>query len=387
MLVVDESHRIKRFAGGVWAPALTEIAELARIRMILSGTPMPNSARDLYSQLNVLWPSGLLTGSRTDFAHRVDQGFTRALPEILPFTIRTAKSELGLPPYRIERHEVPMVGIQAEVYDLILHRMRDSVEAAGTWEDKLEALRRARPVRLLQAASNPELLNHPDDRFRVGSAAESNLTLMERLARFALLEQPCKSNAALELIRPLVGEGHKVVCWSNFLRNLDGFRDLIRSELGVAVFQVDGRVPAGDEPSEDRVLSHVPEDDTRERRIEEFLTLPEPAVLVANPATCSESISLHRACRNAVYIDRIHRLGLPPDAEVTIHLLLATHDGGVSIDHLVDASLTAKQAAMEELLNGAQIHPLNQDPSDAEGGTVDLQVLLRYLIGEESDED
>ena len=76
MLVVDESHRIKRFRGGVWAPALTEIAELARVRMILTGTPMPNDPKDLYSQVNVLWPSGLLTGSRNEFASRADRNFT-----------------------------------------------------------------------------------------------------------------------------------------------------------------------------------------------------------------------------------------------------------------------------------------------------------------------
>src|SRR6185437_7448094 len=72
MMIVDESHRIKRFKGGLWAPALVDIAKHARIRMILSGTPMPQGGRDLFSQLNVLWPGGELTGSRDAFATRVD---------------------------------------------------------------------------------------------------------------------------------------------------------------------------------------------------------------------------------------------------------------------------------------------------------------------------
>ena len=156
MLIVDESHRIKRFRGGVWAPALNEIAELARVRMILTGTPMPNGPRDLYSQVNVLWPSGLLTGARTEFASRVERSFASVQSLIEPFTIRTAKTELGLPPYRIERHSVPLTGTQAEIYSLIRNRLRDQLEDASTWEDKLEALRRARPIRLLQAASNPD---------------------------------------------------------------------------------------------------------------------------------------------------------------------------------------------------------------------------------------
>jgi hypothetical protein len=30
MLVVDESHRVKRFRGGQWAPALIDLARYAR---------------------------------------------------------------------------------------------------------------------------------------------------------------------------------------------------------------------------------------------------------------------------------------------------------------------------------------------------------------------
>ena len=81
MLIVDESHRVKRFRGGLWAPSLAEIAEFARVRMILSGTPMPNGPLDLYSQLNILWPGGLLTGTRDHFASRVERSFAGVLDE------------------------------------------------------------------------------------------------------------------------------------------------------------------------------------------------------------------------------------------------------------------------------------------------------------------
>ena len=400
MLIVDESHRIKRFRGGVWAPALTEIAELARVRMILTGTPMPNSPRDLYSQINVLWPRGLLTGSRSLFASRVDRSLTVVRSSIEPFTTRTAKSELGLPPYRIERHSVPMTGTQADIYRLITNRLRDQLDDAGTWEDKLEALRRARPIRLLQAASNPDLLNHPDDAYRLPRVPQTNPTLMERLTRFASTDRPAKSDAALRLVIGLAEEGKKVVCWSNFIRNLDSFNELLRREMGIPVFQVDGRVPASDDPLQDRRDGDVSEDDTREWRIEQFLSVDGPAALVTNPATSSESISLHRACHNAIYldrtydaalffqsIDRIHRLGLANDADVTIHILQATIGGDDTVDQLVDASLLSKQEAMEEMLGGAEIHPLHQDAADPEGSPVDLEQLIRYLIGEEVEED
>ena len=400
MLIVDESHRIKRFRGGVWAPALTEIAERSRVRMILTGTPMPNSPRDLYTQANILWPNGLLTGSRSEFASRVDRNFASFSSLIGPFTTRTSKSELGLPPYRIERHSIPMTGTQAEIYRLIRSRFRDQLEDAESWEDKLDALRRARPIRLLQAASNPDLFNHPDETYRLPRVPPTNPTLLERLSRFAATDQPAKSTAALRIVQGLAEEGQKVVCWSNFIRNLDSFSKLLRRELGIPVFQVDGRVPASDDPVQDKYDTGASEDDTRERRIEQFLYTDGPAALVTNPATSSESISLHRACHNAIYldrtydaalffqsIDRIHRLGLPHDARVTIHILQAKLGNDDSIDHLVDASLLSKQQAMEELLGGSEILPLNQDSFEPEGDRADLEQLIRYLIGEEVDEE
>ena len=223
---------------------------------------------------------------------------------------------------------------------------------------------------------------------------------MERLMRFAATDRPAKSNAALRLVQSLIEEGGKVVCWSNFVRNLDSFNDLLRRELGIPVFQVDGRVPAADDPVQDRQGGHVSEDDTRERRIERFLSVDGSAALVTNPATSSESISLHRACHNAIYldrtydaalffqsIDRIHRLGLPDDAEVTIHILQATIGDNDTIDRLVDSSLLSKQQAMEELLGGAEIHPLQEDAADPEGSPADLEQLIRYLVGEEVDDE
>lgn len=403
MLVVDESHRIKRFRGGVWAPALMELGRHARVRQILSGTPMPQSGKDLYTQLNVLWPDGLLTGTRDSFAARVDADFDAILSEVGPFVSRTPKDALGLPPYEVVRHEVELRKTQAEIYELICNRFRRYLRDAQDWQDKLNALQRGRPIRLLQAATNPALFNTRDSYYRLPHLEERHPTLMERLATYQQNELPAKSVAALDLVASIVERQEKVVCWSNFVSNLDHFRKLVRERLGVLCFQIDGRVPAGtdalrDDPNEGRECPG--EEDTREVIIQRFLAHESPAVLVTNPASCSESISLHSSCHNAIYldrtydcalflqsIDRIHRLGLPPDSKVTIHILLARLDGEPTIDHLVDASLLAKDARMRLLLEGANLGPisLSDDPSaDAEGDEQDLEALLRYLLGEVS---
>jgi SNF2 family DNA or RNA helicase len=404
MLVVDESHRIKRFRGGLWASTMVELARASRVRQVLSGTPMPQSGKDLYSQLNVIWPDQQLTGNRDAFASRVDRDFARVTSTVLPFVHRTPKSALGLQPYEVFEHSVPLHGIQAEVYRLIANRFRQSIVDAKSWQDKLEALRRGRPIRLLQAAANPDLLNSGDAFFATPRISGENPTLMERLATYPSRETPAKSLAALDIIRQVAADGGKVVCWSNFISNLDHFSSLVKEHLGLPVFQVDGRVPSGDDALHAAATNadeRPGETDTREQIIARFLDSPGPAVLVTNPASCSESISLHRTCWNAIYldrtydcalylqsIDRIHRLGLPPDARVQIHVLSAELDASPTIDGLVAAALARKARVMQMLLEGAELLPvgLADDPStDAEGDDADLAELLRYLLGELSD--
>lgn len=396
MLVVDESHRVKRFKGGIWAPALLEIAKESRVRMILSGTPMPQSGKDLYTQLNLLWPDGELTGPRDDFATRVEKDFAGLLRDIRPFMSRTPKHALGLAPPTITRHDVPMAGTQAEIYELIESHFRKRVAGLETWTERIESLRRGRPIRLLQAASNPDVLNRGDSYYRLPRLETSSASLMERLARYREHEAPAKVAYALKLLDRFASEDRKVVCWSNFIPNLDQFADAVR-ERAIACFQVDGRVAAGSEPSGDTSADDE-EPETRERVIERFLDSEGAAVLIANPASCSESISLHRSCRTAIYldrtydcalflqsIDRIHRLGLPADARVEVHILNATLAGRGTIDHLVDASLLQKENTMLQLLQGAELAAFSpsDDPLDAaEGDERDLAALLRFLLGE-----
>ena len=319
-------------------PALTELARRAHVRMILSGTPMPQAGTDLFSQLNVIWPDGQLTGTRDAFARKVSSDFSSVVRDVAPFVSRTPKEALGLKPPTIIRHDVPLVGTQQEVYQLIEGRLRQQLRDANSWQDMLEALRRGRPIRLLQAASNPDLFNSTDPYYRIPRLRSDHPTLMERLVGYREHEVPAKSLAALDLVRMASSQGHKVVCWSSFIRNLDQFADLVRSELGLQCFQIDGRVPIARDALHSDPMGD-PEDIgdgavSREDIIHRFLEFDGPAVLVTNPASCSESISLHRACREAIYldrtydcalylqsVDRIHRLGLPPDAEVTVHIL------------------------------------------------------------------
>ncbi len=184
MLIADESHRVKRFRGGQWSPALVSIARRARVRMILTGTPMPQSPVDLWSQFNILWPGEEATGSRVSFHARTDRDFEGVIRSLEPFFVRTPKRELGLDPAEVIPHEVELAPVQREVYELIESRLRRAIPDATSWKAKLDALRKARPIRLLQAASNPDLLNEEDGFFGVPRLGTPGGTLMERLHRY-----------------------------------------------------------------------------------------------------------------------------------------------------------------------------------------------------------
>src|SRR5437867_10833160 len=56
LVVVDESHHVKRGRGGVWFDALAKRMVFAERRVVLSGTPAPNNLIDLRPQLQLLWP-------------------------------------------------------------------------------------------------------------------------------------------------------------------------------------------------------------------------------------------------------------------------------------------------------------------------------------------
>lgn len=397
MLIADESHRVKRFRGGQWAPALVAVARPARVRMILTGTPMPQGPLDLWSQFNILWPGEEATGSRINYQARADADFDGVIRSLEPFFTRTPKAALGLTPAQVIMHQVELEPVQREVYELIENRLRQAIPDAASWQDKLDALRKARPIRLIQSASNPDLLNEDDGFFRIPPVEAPSGTLMERLHRYRHHgELPAKFLWALAKLEELKAADAKCVVWTNFIRNIDQFSRLVRERLGVPVFSVDGRVPAADDPT----ASPAEElDETREARIDQFLDHEGCSILVANPAACAESISLHSHCHTAIYldrthdcarwlqsIDRIHRLGLPEGVTVEIHVPATLANGQPTIDALIDASLERKSATMGQLLEGAELRGAqapDQDTLDAaEGSKEDLEALLRYLLGE-----
>lgn len=352
LLVLDESHNIKRLEGGTWAPALINLGAYARRRMILTGTPAPNSATDLWSQMTFLWPNPPVLGTREQFKLQVgseDPGSLERLREqLFPFYWRIRKSELHLPKPRFRRLPLELRPYQRAIYTALAAKVLSDVVKAPSERAKLRVWRTARMVRLLQAASNPALLTQYSTEFQLPPLSASGLPVDELIRDYHKYETPVKVDMTLKLTRELVKKKQKVLIWTAFVHNI---RTLERS-----LHDLQPRIIYGDIPKdEDENLEF-----NRERMIHEFRTLPKYSVLIANPSACAESVSLHRVCTHAIYLDRtfnaahyiqsldrIHRVGMNPGDRVQYYLLQSQN----TIDEVIDQRLAEKEVRMRALLD------------------------------------
>src|ERR1043165_9644750 len=280
---LDESHRIKSGTGKQTARAALTLAHLPVGKLIMSGTPMPQSTEDLIPQLAFLYPEVI-----------ADE--TNVVELIKPIYVRTNKQELGLP--QVTRHlvQLTMAPMQKELYRLMKFEVSREAASALNIRSRQAFRSLARSVaRLLQFTWNPALLSS-----QISFAYPDLLT-----AVLSEGEGP-KLKYVFDRVRTLANEGHKVLVWSSFVQNVEYLASRF-SDLG-AVF-IHGGVDAGDES----------DDDTREGKIRAFHDDPAVQVLVANPAAASEGISLHRICHHALYLDRTFNAAHYLQSEDRIH--------------------------------------------------------------------
>ncbi|WP_205956704.1 DEAD/DEAH box helicase [Pseudoxanthomonas winnipegensis] len=338
-IYLDESHRIKSGVAKQTARATLSLSHLPTGKLVMSGTPMPQSTDDLIPQFAFLYPE-------------VPARAENVVDLIRPVYVRTNKGELGLKP--VDRSFVPlrMAPFQHELYQLMKQEVaRDAATALSIpGKQVFRALGRS-VARLLQFVSNPALL-----------ASEIGFAHADMLAGVLAEGDGPKINYVLHRARSLSREGKKVLIWSSFVRNVEYLAERL-SDVG-AVF-IHGGVDAGDEEV----------DGTREAKIKQFRDDPNTSVLVANPAAASEGVSLHDVCHHAIYLDRtfnaahylqsedrIHRFGLPADQDTRVEIVECLG----TVDETVRTRLDFKITQMADALNDSSLRPdpIALDPSD-----------------------
>jgi SNF2 family DNA or RNA helicase len=384
MMILDESHYVKRFGGGgTWAPAVVRLAPYAAKRAILTGTPVPHSLEDLWTQMTFLWPHRNLLGAPLAFRQTIQRqgGLDQIKQRIRPFYYRIMKHELNLPKQSFQRIYVPMGQYQRAIYNALAATTLAALPNAPTDRTQLRDWRRNRMIRLLQAASNPTLLNKYSEEFRVPPLSGQGLNVVSIMRRYPQFEIPSKIVKALKITLELLKNGEKVVIWSAFIHNILMLENMLKDTNPLIIY---GDVPKDREEAEE---------DNREKRIKEFKEDTSPRVLIANPSSCAESISLHKVCKNAIYLDRsfnavhymqsldrIHRIGLSPSDKVHYILLLSKN----TIDEVIDCRVQDKFRRMLGLLNDElAIMDLDSSVSDLTTDAeldADFQSVHKHLL-------
>lgn len=370
MLLLDEAHRMKLGAEGAYGTACLALGPRARHRLILTGTPAPNGAKDLENLFGFVWPGH----GRQKVVEAVGGGdLAKASRVLQPLFTRTTKAELGLPPVTTTLRSVPMPPLHKELYQALIGRF--SARAAG-YEGDFQALGKI-IVYMLMAATSPALLAVGTTRYEPLSyqvpplAAPMGTPLYHLMRDLPSYEMSPKYREALAVVADNAARGRKTLVWSTFIRSLTTLERILRN------FQ-----PA---------LVHGGTED-RAAEIDRFRKDPDCMVLLSNPATLGEGISLHHYCHDALYIDRdfaagrflqsldrIHRLGLQSDTETRITVLASEE----TIDEVVDQRLADKLKFMGRILDDPAVQELaDLEDEPAVGGGLDqrdLQALMGHL--------
>ena len=261
---------------------------------------------------------------------------------------------------------------QIDLYEKLnsfVGKLKDDVD-----EDLLAYLKKAMLIRKMQISANPALLKKSivssmdelKEEYAQYSGADNSdinqLILADKkiTAEFAASEivrmisayeqglvQTNKNLTAVKIAEELLKAGKQVLIWDIFVANMNVLRDLLISQLRVNVEIINGSVSGQD----------------RQDAIARFRK-GSSKILLANPSTLAESISLHKVCQNAIYVnrnfnaaqfiqskDRIHRINMPEGTTATYYFI----ENEDSVDVAIHERLELKENRMLAILDADDI--------------------------------
>jgi superfamily II DNA or RNA helicase len=220
-VVLDEAQHIKNPDTQNAQAAFTLRADR---RFVLTGTPMENSVRDLWSLMNFVAPGYL--GSRNDFRERYEKPLTegrapappdpvlksRLARRLRPFLLRRRKAEVARElPEKIEQVVPCELGpLQRATYDALLREIQQGIGSGAANDGATRMKMLTGLLRLRQTCCDLRLLG-------LGSAGDSS-------AKLDLFD---------ELLEEIIDGGHRVLVFSQFVRMLDFMRERLETS-GIA---------------------------------------------------------------------------------------------------------------------------------------------------------
>ncbi len=370
MVVVDEAHRIKN-PEGVWGRSVTEISKEAVSRVILTGTPVPNGYQDIFNLYKFIYPFKFKEILKFHY-HNLEDMTNNNSPEsqrvqelkdnISPYFIRIKKNDLKLPPIEEKYIPIEMDSYQREIYDFIESQYLPHFKENNSATVK-DILNRAKLIRLRQASTNPSLLSRtlrdslenneltgefdPNAIFTTDTDEFVNDSeFFNKIINYSSVETPKKFRSILSLLlEEIFPENGKVIIWTIFIQNAKELKTYL-VQNGIESKLLIGEIPQDEREETIKAFNDPLNNDFK--------------VVIANPFSVAESISLHKGCHNAIYLerdyncsnfiqskDRIHRVGLDKN-QLTKYFYILSKD---SIDEVINDRLRLKIERMEDIIN------------------------------------
>ncbi|WP_136481290.1 SNF2-related protein [Cognatitamlana onchidii] len=370
MVVVDEAHRIKN-PEGVWGKSVTEISKEAISRVILTGTPVPNGYQDIFNLYKFIYPFKFKEILKFHYHNLEDMTANSSLDSnrvqelkenISPYFIRIKKEDLNLPPVEETYVQIEMEPYQREIYDFIESQYIEHFKEDSSATVK-DILNKAKLIRLRQAATNPSLLSKtlkdslenneltgefdPNTIFTTDTDEFINDSeFFNKITNYSNLEVPRKFNTILHTLQnDIFLENGKVIIWTIFIQNAIELQEYLKAN------NIESKLLIGQIPQEEREITIKAFNNPNNNDFN---------VVIANPFSVAESISLHKGCHNAIYLerdyncsnflqskDRIHRVGLADNQITKYYYFVSTN----SIDEVINSRLHLKIQRMEEIIN------------------------------------
>ena len=365
LLVFDEVHKVKN-PNGKRAKNSLEISYNAKYTIALTGTPIPNSYLDIKNLLNILYHeeyNDFFGFKDVQLQNPSEYDIEDINKKIQPFFCRTTKKQLEVP--------------EANPDIIILCKVSDKEnQIFNILLLKYAKNRLALIIRLLQLESNPKMLLKAISENQEDFSDILDTTLdpgfidyidysQDIIDLINSIDRTKKFNFCIQQVEQLNSEGKSVIVWCIFV---DSIRQLAfqLEKKGISVGVIYGST--SEEERRD-ILNKF-----KEKEID---------VLITNPHTLAESVSLHSVCHDAIYYeysynlvhllqskDRIHRLGLK-EGQYTqyyfLHSIFLTRDGfEYSLDQKIYQRLLEKERIMLEAIDKDILESLGSIEDDIE---------------------
>lgn len=357
MIIFDEVHKIKSTKSNR-AEIAKKLSEKTKYRYVLTGTPIPNAYSDIWNFLHILYNSeyksyfGLKLQELSNPSQKIIE---RINTKLAPFFWRVTKKELGVPAANDDNvYSYIATKQEQDVIDLLWRKY-------GHEPFKLY-------IRLIQLSSNPSLLNKGVSQDMFIDVDDTDLTNKPNLDfefEYEMVDTPIydedeeeliskithstKYEACLKKCNELFAQNKPVIIWCIFVMTIEKLVEDLQNS-GKRVAMISGMVSA----------------EEREKIIKKFQQ-GEYDVLVTNPHTLAESVSLHMICHDAIYLeysfnlthmlqsrDRIHRLGLQENVETNYYyfMLEGAENHRSTIDYKIYNRLKEKEERMLAAIEG-----------------------------------